>query len=121
MSTLIALAAALCTSPTVHDGDTIRCGSERIRVMDIDAPELPGSPRCTAQSRKRLANTRHPAWCDYRLGEESRDALSDFLSSGKPLIHRSGKDRYGRTLATITVNGQNAGDYLISKGLARRW
>lgn len=39
-------AAVLCLSPTVHDGDTIRCGSERVRIANINAPELPDSPKC---------------------------------------------------------------------------
>ena len=37
-------AAGLCLSPTVHDGDTIRRGSERVRIANIDASELPDSP-----------------------------------------------------------------------------
>lgn len=39
-------AAALCESLSVHDGDSIRCGPERVRIANIDAPELPGSPKC---------------------------------------------------------------------------
>lgn len=39
MLTVLALALAGCT---VTDGDTIRCGDERIRLLAIDAPELPG-------------------------------------------------------------------------------
>ena len=39
-------AAALCMSPLVHDGDTIRCRRERVRIANIDAPELPDSPKC---------------------------------------------------------------------------
>jgi hypothetical protein len=58
----------LCVSVTVHDGDTIRCGRERVRIANIDAPELPGSPKC--QDRRRSY-----AWCDYRAGEASRVAL----------------------------------------------
>ena len=42
----IALAAAtLCLAPSVHYGDTIRCGRERVRIANIDAPELPDSPK----------------------------------------------------------------------------
>ncbi|PAP96113.1 thermonuclease family protein [Mesorhizobium wenxiniae] len=31
------------------------------------------------------------------------------------------KDRYGRTLATIEVDGRDVGDILIGEGLARPW
>src|SRR3546814_18258674 len=37
----------VCSSDlcTASDGDTIRCGSERIRLLGIDAPEMPGHCR----------------------------------------------------------------------------
>lgn len=34
-----------CFYPTVVDGDTIRCGNQRIRLSSIDAPEMPGHCR----------------------------------------------------------------------------
>lgn len=116
---MIALAVAtslICIAPTVHDGDSIRCGRERIRLVNIDAPELEGSPRC-----QRRRNGPNPSWCDYGLGLRSRDALKAFLAKGEVRITRQGVDRYGRTLARVTVNGRDAGDYLASRGLARRW
>jgi micrococcal nuclease len=36
-------AAALiiaCSAPTVHDGDTLRCGAERVLLFGVDAPEV---------------------------------------------------------------------------------
>jgi endonuclease YncB( thermonuclease family) len=105
--------AALCVA-NVHDGDTIRtCAGERIRIADIDASELPESPKCKDKRRSY-------AWCDYRLGYQARDALAGFLHDGAK-IERQGVDRYGRTLARVTVNGKDAGAYLVSKGLARWW
>ena len=107
-------AAVLCLSPTVHDGDTIRCGRERVRVANIDAPELPGSPKC---QDRRVSY----AWCDYRAGEAARVALVRLVSRGRVMITRLGTDPYGRTLATISVNGVDAGDHLIAQGLAKPW
>ena len=102
-----------CSQLQVHDGDSIRCGRERIRIETIDAPELPDSPKC------------HPprsyAWCDYMAGYKARDALSVFLSQGTVMVQRTGTDRYGRTLARVIVNGRDAGAYLVSQGLARWW
>lgn len=109
----ILAAATLCVGP-VHDGDTIRtCEGERIRIANIDAPEMRNSPKCRDRRRN--------GWCDYDLAIRSRDALATFLASGKAKIDRSGKDRYGRTLATISVRGRDAGEYLIEQGLARPW
>jgi endonuclease YncB( thermonuclease family) len=100
-----------CAQISVHDGDTIRCGDERIRLLDIEAPEVKGSPRC----RRNLPRD----WCDYELGDRSRVALERFLRSGRVRIHRDGHDRYRRTLARITVDGRDAGQYLIARGFAR--
>ena len=112
--TLLAPAALACTSVTVHDGDSIRCGSERIRISNIDAPELPESPKCKD-------NRKSYAWCDFRLAFEARDALRGLVSRGNVKIVRLGTDPYGRTLATVAVNGVDAGDFLISRGLAKPW
>ena len=107
------MAAAVACIASVHDGDSIRlCDGERIRIANIDAPEMPGSPKC-----QRGRN----GWCDYRLAVQSRDALQGFLSSGPVTIIRQGQDDYGRTLARVSVNGQDAGQYLVRLGLARAW
>lgn len=104
---------------SVHDGDSIRlCDGERVRIANIDAPEMPESPRCEP---RQLRTGKNPSWCDYALGQRSRDALSDLLASGTVTIRRQGQDRFGRTLATLSVNGRDAGEYLVSRGLARRW
>ena len=109
---LLATAAAACIA-SVHDGDSIRlCDGERIRIANIDAPEMPGSPKC-----QRGRN----GWCDYRLSVQSRDALQALLVSGPVKIDRQGTDAYGRTLARVSVNGRDVGLYLISLGLARQW
>lgn len=121
MFPFLAQAAAVCLAVQVHDGDTIRCGAERIRVANIDAPELPGSPRCDAARVRQLAGSRNPAWCDYQRGQQARDALAAFLATGPVMVIRYGTDRYGRTLARLMVNGKDAGQYLRSLGLARRW
>jgi len=44
MSFLILAATAIsliaCADPKVHDGDTLRCGAERVRLFGVDAPEV---------------------------------------------------------------------------------
>ena len=39
---LVLAAAAIigCDAPSVHDGDTLRCGGERVRLFGVDAPEV---------------------------------------------------------------------------------
>lgn len=112
---LVVLALASACIASVHDGDTLRlCSGERVRIANIDAPEMPDSPKCH-DHRKSYA------WCDFRLASLSRDTLSRFMATGQIYIYRQGTDRYGRTLARVTVNGQDVGAYLIRRGLARAW
>lgn len=73
------------------DGDTLRCGRERIRLLAIDAPELPGHCR-----RGRRCAPGDPV--------ASRRHLAAGLS-GRATIERVGRDRYGRTLALVRVAG----------------
>lgn len=110
-----ALAAVfLCASPLVHDGDSLRCGAERIRIAAIDAPEMPGSPKCGG---RRAAS----AWCDFAAAQQAKEALQRLVGSGRVMVQPLGVDPYGRTLARVTVNGQDAGEYLLGLGLAKRW
>ena len=64
------------------DGDTLRCGRERVRIEGINAPELeaPG-------------------------GREARQRLQQRIRSGEIVIERRGRDKYGRTLGRLYVNG----------------
>jgi endonuclease YncB( thermonuclease family) len=87
----------------VVDGDTIWFQGEKFRAQEFDAPEM-GPPKC-----------KRPA----ALAKASRAAMLQLLNSGDVYIERTGTDRYGRTLARITVNGQSVSDALIAKGLAR--
>lgn len=71
----------------VTDGDTIRCGDERIRLLGIDAPELPGHCR---QGR------------DCAPGDPYASAVSlASAMTGALTIDRVGEDHYGRTLARV--------------------
>jgi len=65
------------------DGDTVRCGRERIRLREVYATER-GKPGADAERR----------------------ALQRKLDSGEVKIRRHGKDAYGRTLGDVYVNGR---------------
>ena len=75
------------TSCRVTDGDTIRCGSERIRLLGIDAPELPGHCR-----PGRDCAPGDP----YASSRSLLDAVGIEMT-----IERVGEDRYGRVLAMV--------------------
>lgn len=100
MITALALLAAI----TVTDGDSFRLGTERIRLAGIDAPE---TGPC---QRNRV--------CTPGDGQASKRALASFIAAGEPRIVRVGRDRYGRTLAKVYVNGVNVGCRMIARGFA---
>lgn len=91
------------------DGDTIVMSGEHVRILNIDAPEI-GHPKCDAE---------------LRLGLVAKRRMQALIEGGAVTLQRGDngrmKDRYGRTLARVIVNGQDAGERLISEGLARRW
>ncbi|MGW8188872.1 thermonuclease family protein [Sphingomonas hankookensis] len=75
---------------TATDGDTIRCGNERIRLVGIDAPELPGHCR-----KGRHCTPGDP----YAATTSLRKAIA-----GSVHIERVGTDHYGRTIAAVSNN-----------------
>ena len=101
MSLIIAAALVACT---VTDGDTIRCGDERIRLLGIDAPELHG-----------CAPGRH---CVAGDGPAARRALQVILRAGALEVERTGTDRYGRTLGVVRAQGRNASCAMLAAGQA---
>jgi len=90
-----------CTPIIVVDGDTIRCGQERVRLMGIDAPELGG-------------HCRPGRVCTPGDGEASRRDLRQIVASSRVRCHRAGFDRYGRTLAHCYI--RRAGRVKINIG-----
>lgn len=80
------------TGCSVTDGDTIRCGSERIRLIGIDAPELPGHCRSGR---------------DCAPGDPYASTASLVSAmTGSLTVERVGEDHYGRTLAVVAgTNG----------------
>lgn len=96
---------ALTCALIAIDGDTVRCGQERIRLLAIDAPELPGHCR-----RYRRCVSGDPF--------AAKRSLQSRLH-GPALIHRTGRDRYGRTLAWIKVAGIDLSCHQLRTGYAR--
>ncbi|WP_088342610.1 MULTISPECIES: thermonuclease family protein [Rhodomicrobium] len=89
----------------VVDGDTIKAPyGVTYRLLGFDTPET------------------HFAKCDAEreLGLAAKQRLEELLATSEVKVLESGKrDRYGRTLATVTANGKDVGEILIGEGLAR--
>ena len=112
LSLITAAALAICPvglrDNCVVDGDTFWLDGRKVRVADIDTPEV-GSPKCEAE---------------YALGMKATHRLRDLLNAGpfdlKPIPGRD-QDKYGRDLRVVVRNGRSLGDQLVSEGLARTW
>ena len=91
----------------VVDGDTFRHQGEKIRIADIDAPEIV-APRCRDERQ---------------VGELARDRLLVLLNAGAFSLSSGWRDtdRYGRKLRTVERAGRSIGEMLVEDGLARRW
>lgn len=88
----------------VVDGDTVWLDGEKIRLVNIDAPEV--KARCPAEGRRASAATQELA----------------FLLHRQPIrVHRRGEDRFGRTLAALSTPAGDVGDLLVRRDLAVTW
>jgi micrococcal nuclease len=95
-------------SNCVVDGDSIWYGGVKIRLADIDTPEV-FSPKCASEAA---------------LGRRATERLQELLNAGPFEVVPSGSrdvDRYGRKLRVLERHGRSLGDILIAEGLARRW
>lgn len=92
----------------VIDGDTLWIDGTKVRIADIDAPEI-SEPKCASE---------------LALGNRATERLIELVNQG-PFEMQAWpgreKDRYGRALRVLVRNGNSLGDILVSEGLARTW
>lgn len=91
----------------VVDGDTIWYQGTKIRLADINAPEI-SHPGCRFEAE---------------LGERATRRLTALLNEGPFSLRREGRDsdRYGRKLRVVMRDGQSLGAELVREGLAEKW
>ncbi|UOK73941.1 thermonuclease family protein [Ancylobacter polymorphus] len=91
----------------VVDGDTFWLGRQKIRIADIDAPELT-PPRCEYERE---------------VGEAAKHRLRALLNAG-PFALRAGvrdEDPFGRKLRMVMRAGRSIGERMVAERLVRRW
>ena len=84
----------------VHDGDTITCiddtnTKQKVRLAEIDAPEI-----------------------GQDFGKVSRDALAEMVFGKTVEVRDQGKDRYGRWIAHLFVDGTDVNRQMVATGNA---
>ncbi len=90
------------------DGDTFRFRGLKVRIADIDTPEMDG--RCAHESD--LAR---------RATARMRTLIAQGPIELHPLASGRDEDQYGRKLRVVIRDGRSLGDQLVSEGLARTW
>ena len=84
------------------DGDSFHLGSERVRLLGIDAPEL--DQTCGDDN--------------WACGEAARKELTRLMGRGEVRCEGDGRDKYGRVLARCEVAGADLGRGMVEAGLA---
>ena len=92
----------ICKVVDIYDGDTCTTSEgEKIRLACIDTAELRG-PK--AQPVKAQA---------------AKDYLNNLIAGKKVFIKRITNDRYGRTVAELSINGKNIQQIMFNSGYAK--
>ena len=93
----------------VVDGDTLWLEGTKIRIADIDSPEI-SRPACPKEAA---------------LGRLATERLRQLLNAGPftllPPPDGRTQDHYGRQLRIVHRNGTSLGEMLVKEGLAVRW
>jgi endonuclease YncB( thermonuclease family) len=94
--TAILYVFALCSA---IDGDTLRCGDERVRLARIDAPE-----------------TREAGF------QEAKDAMRVMIEGKQVRCVVSRREKYGRLLGECSTDAVSSlSDDMLARGLAERY
>ncbi len=84
---------------SVADGDTLTVLVDRkqvkVRLEGIDAPER-----------------------SQAFGAKSKDALTELVAGKVVTVHKTGEDRYGRTLARVHLDSEEINSLMVARGFA---
>jgi len=95
-----------CYDPYILDGDTLECDGERVRLVGIDAPEMPGHCR---PGRK----------CVQGDPVAAKEYL-ELVTAGLVECVSEGRDHYDRTLGRCSAGGVDLSCAMIKEGHAER-
>jgi endonuclease YncB( thermonuclease family) len=98
----------LAGQASIIDGDPLEIHGARIRLWGVDAPE--SSQLCRGEDS-----------LQYRCGAQAANDLDAFIAKRPVNCTPITLDRYGRTVATCSVDGADLGEWLVRNGLALDW
>jgi len=114
------------TVTEVVDGDTIKVRYEdgttdTVRLLGIDTPEVRGSN--DPSEFEGVPDTEAGRTCLGLAGEEASDALRDRIAGGRVGVvvdeTADRRDRYGRLLAYVELEGTDLNHWLVAEGHTR--
>ena len=105
-------ADAITGRASVIDADTLEIHGERIRILDIDAPE---SRQTCSQWVTETDVFRVEEW---RCGQQASLALAGWIGARPVICETTKKDRYKRWLARCSVEGSDTALWLAENGWA---
>jgi endonuclease YncB( thermonuclease family) len=103
LASSVANAETIAGRASVIDGDTLEIHGERIRILDIDAPE--SRQTCT-----------RPDGSEWRCGQQASIALADWIGTRTVICETDKHDQYGRHLAHCAVADEDIATWLASNG-----
>lgn len=105
LAAVLAITLPAYAGTYVIDGDTISVDGERIRLLGVDSPETHGA-KCESERQAGLAAKRFTA---------------EALEWGVVTLERGRRDKYGRTLAKVFIDGRDLAELLIEAGHGRAY
>jgi endonuclease YncB( thermonuclease family) len=112
LAALLVLTASTASAETIAgqasviDGDTIEIHGERIRILDIDAPEL--EQRCSLPK----------GGASWSCGQWAAHALSKWISPYSVTCETKGTDNLGRWRAHCNLAGVSIATWMAGQGWA---
>lgn len=100
----------------VVDGDTVAVGKVHYRLVGFDTPELRGRAGRCDESRTLARAARNRLRALIAAGATD---LTEVACSCRPGTEGTRDCNHGRRCGTLTVDGRDVGDILITEGLAR--
>jgi len=104
-TTASTLCAEISGIPTITDGDTVVIAGQKIRLLDMDAPE----------TDQFCLDNEGAAWT---CGIAAREALRRYAGGREWTCESNSRDRYDRLLAFCVLDGESISRWMVREGWA---